>query len=483
MKKLYITVSLLATLALAGCWTPAVELPATTETVFSLGETYTIWSETSTQKDVYGVIMGDNLRNIFSTIGGFATQVDCQPGKKVSANDLIAEVIPNQNDPAIKNLYIQQLSLKQQIENIDRTYEMTEQNFEIQKESLEAQTENNQDIYNQDSADLTKLERSIQNFKSQQINTINDSFKKIRTSGGNTDNSDLYDELYDQRNDIQDLSNEDFSQYLEDMAELNKKAAKYASGDTLYSMFMWLSNGFRASKSAFDTLTDGYTSAENAYDNQHNTLGTNLNLVDKQIQSIENNKQIQINTLNSQKASLQQMLDSLSNSLETEYIYAWVDGIIKAKLIWEDNKVGPNTMICQIVPNNSTNKKLQLYSANKLDIGQEIKIVNKDKVLAVKKIEYELPYKDSLTQNYIYEVTNLQFDIYEGDKINIQFSKKLDSKEVWIPISFIFSKLDGNYIRIKTGTWFAETKVEIWDINNKLVKITSGASLGQTIIN
>lgn len=182
--------------------------------------------------------MGDNLRNIFSTIGGFVSQVDCQPGKRVSANDIIAEVLPNQNDPAIKNLYIQQLSLKQQIENIDRTYEMTEQNFEIQKESLQAQTENNQDIYNQDSADLTKLERSIENFKNQQINPINDSFKKIRTSGGNTDNSDLYDELYDQRNDIQDLSTDDFSQYLEDMAELNKKAAKYASGDALYSMFM-----------------------------------------------------------------------------------------------------------------------------------------------------------------------------------------------------------------------------------------------------
>jgi hypothetical protein len=427
--------------------------------------------------------MGDNLRSVFSTIGWFVSQVDCQPGKKVSANDIIADVIPNQNDPAIKNLYIQQVSLKQQIENIDRTYEMTEQNSEIQKESLQAQTENNQDIYNQDNADLTKLEHSIENFKIQQVNTINDSFKKIRASGGSTQNSNLYNDLYYQRDEIQNISNENFSQYLGDMADLCETASKYASWDTLYSMFMWLSNGFRASKSAFDSLTDSYTSAQNAYENQHNTLGTNLNLVDKQIQSIENAKQIQINTLNSQKASLQQMLDSLSNSLETEHIYAGVDWVIKAKLIWDDNKIGPNTMICQIIPNNSTNKKIQLYSANKLDIGQEIKIVNKDKVLAVKKIEYELPYKDSLTQNYIYEITNLNFDIYEGDKINIQFSKKLDSKDVWIPISFIFSKLDGNYIRIKTGTWFAETKVDIWDINNKLVKITSGASIGQTIIN
>ena len=182
--------------------------------------------------------MGDNLKSVFSTIGGFVTQVDCQPGKTMAANDIVAEITPNQNDPAIKNLYIQQASLRQQIKNLEKTYALTEQNFELQKQTVEAQTDNSQNIYNQDSPDLTKLEHSIQNFKDQQTNTINDGLKKIRTSGGSAQNSSLYNDLYYQRDEIQNVSDDSFSQYLGDMADLCETASKYASDDALYSMFM-----------------------------------------------------------------------------------------------------------------------------------------------------------------------------------------------------------------------------------------------------
>lgn len=483
MKKLYILIPLLSLLLISGCGNKTEEIPKNTETVFSLGEKYTIGSDTSTQKDVYWLVVADDLRNIVSTIGGFVTSLDCQPWKHVFADDIIAEIMPNQNDPAIKNLYIQKKSLEQQIQNIEETYTMTEQNFELQKETLQAQTENNQDIYDQDSADITKLEHSIQNFKNQQANTINDAFKKIRANWGDTRHSDLYDELIDERDDVEDLDDDDFSEYLGNMAELSEMAAEEASGDTLYSMFIWLSNGFQASKGSFDNLVDSYISAQNAYENQHNTLGTNLDLVDEQIQSIENNKEIQLNVLENQRRSTQQILDGLTNSLAGESLYAGIDGIIKTKFVWSENKISQNTIICQIIPNNSTNKKIQIYSANKIDIGQIIKIFKGDTLLWAKKIQYELPYTDGLTQNYIYEITNINFDVKEGDKLNIQFFKKIDSTEVRIPINFIFSKLDGNYIRIEKGSGFVETKVQLWDINNKLVRVLSGASIGQTIVN
>ncbi|MEI6426436.1 MAG: hypothetical protein WCO66_03725, partial [Candidatus Absconditabacteria bacterium] len=106
-----------------------------------------------------------------------------------------------------------------------------------------------------------------------------------------------------------------------------------------------------------------------------------------------------------------------------------------------------------------------------------------DTLLGVGQIEYELPYRDTITQNYIYEIINPKIQIKEGDRLNIQFLKQMDSKEVWIPISFVFSKLDGNYLRIQKGTGFVETKVDLGDINNKLVKVLSGASIGQTIVN
>jgi len=277
--------------------------------------------------------VGDNLKNIFSNIGGFVTDLDCQPGKKVTAGTLIATITPNEDDPTVKNFYLQQDALQEQLDNLQASYDLTEQNFEFQKQSLQAQADNNQNIYDQDSADLEKLQHSIQNFKDQQINTIEDAFKKIRTSGGSTKNSNLYDDLYDLRDEVQDFSDDEFSQYLEDMAQLCKKASKYASGDALYATFMGLSNGFLASKSAFDTLIDTYASAQNAYDNQHDTLGMNLDLVDAQLQTIENTQEIQLNALDSQMQTIQQNLDALSNNLQGEDLYAEVDGIVKAKLV------------------------------------------------------------------------------------------------------------------------------------------------------
>jgi hypothetical protein len=458
MKNIYFAIALISPFLLTGCWTKPTELPANTETIFSLGESYVIWGETSTQKDVYGVVIWDNLKNVFSTIGGFVTQLDCQPGQTMSADDIVAEITPNQNDPAIKNLYIQQISLKQQLQNIEDTYTMTEQNFELQRQSVEAQTENSENIYNQDSADLTKLEHSIQNFKNQQANTIQDTFKKIRASGGDTRYSNLYDDLSDNRDDVQDLSDDDFSEYLADMADLSERAAQEASGDALYSMFIGLSNGFRASKSSFDSLVDSYTSAQNAYDNQHDTLGTNLDLVDSQLQTIENNKEIQLNALENQRRSTQQILDSLSNSLAPEYVYAEVDGVVKAKLIWSDNRVNPNTILCQIIPNDSSNKKIQIYSANKIDIGQVVKLFNGDTLVGVDRIDYELPYKDPLTQNYIYEITDMKFSVNEWDKLNVQFFKKLKSSQwFW----FFMNCLSWIYILKKQTILYSESHKEL----------------------
>ena len=483
MKKVYLAVAIASLLLLAGCGSVPTTLPATTDSTFSLGQTYTIWAQETSQENVYGIVVWDNLKNVFSNIGWFVTELNCQPGKKVTADTVIASITPNENDPTIKNLYLQQSSLEEQLENLEATYEMTEQNFDIQQETLSAQIENTQNTYNQDSADLQKLENSIQNFKDQQENTINDAFKKVRTSGGSTKNSNLYEDLYDQRDEIQDMSDDDFSQYLEDMASLMKKASSYASGDTLYSMFMWLSNGFRASKSTFDSLIDSYASVQNSYDTQHNNLWLTINFADEQAQALENNKQMQLNILDNQMQTIQQNLDSLSNSLNGEEITAWVDGVVKVKVVWADNKISPNTMICQIAPTDSTSKKIQIFSANKINIGQIVKLFNGDTLVGAAKIQYELPYRDPATQNYIYEIVDSNLKIKEGDRLTIQFFKKIDATEAWIPVNFVFAKLDGNYVRIQNWSWFIETKVELWDINGDLVKVSSWANLWQTIVN
>lgn len=483
MKQSIISLSFLSLLILSGCGSKAVELPENTETAFSLGQSYTIWSQAATQENVYGLVVGDNLKNISSTIGGFITELNCQPGQKVSANDVIARITPNEDDPTMKNLHIQQASLQAQLENLKSTYDMTEQNFEIQKETLSAQTDNTQTTYNQNNADKEKLQTSIQNFKDQQKNIIMDAFKKVRDNANGLRNSSLYRDLYTQSNDIQDMPDDILSNYLQNMADLTQKASTYASGDALYSMFMGISNGFWTSKSTFDALVGSYKSAQNAYATQHNTLGLTIDLADEQAQSIENNKEIQLNSLENQMQTIQQTLDSLSNTVQDEEISAWVDGIVKAKIIWSDNKVGPNTMICQIVPTDSVGKKIQIYSAQKIDIGQIVKLFNGNTLIWGEKIQYELPYRDPATQNYIYEIIDDGLKIKEWDRLTVQFFKKLENTEVWIPVSFVFAKLDGNYVRIQEGSGFAETKVDLWDINGTLVKVNSGVLMGQTIVN
>ena len=140
-------------------------------------------------------------------------------------------------------------------------------------------------------------------------------------------------------------------------------------------------------------------------------------------------------------------------------------------------------MICQISPSDSAGKKIQIFSVDKINIGQIVKLLNGDIVVGAAKIQYELPYRDPVTQNYIYEITGPNLKIKEGDRLNVQFFKKVDATEAWILVSFVFSKLDGNYVRIQNGSGFVETKVELGDINGDLVKVTSGASLGQTIVN
>jgi hypothetical protein len=99
------------------------------------------------------------------------------------------------------------------------------------------------------------------------------------------------------------------------------------------------------------------------------------------------------------------------------------------------------------------------------------------------KIQYELPYKDPVTQNYIYEIIDPNIKVKEGDRLTVQFFQKMESNEVRVPVSFVFSKLDGNYIRIQGWSGFVETKVDLGDINGTLVRVMSGASLGQTIVN
>ncbi|MBU0626686.1 hypothetical protein KKG31_07300 [Patescibacteria group bacterium] len=180
MKKIIIIIALLlAVLVLVGCGKQE-ELLTIGETTQSYTQSYIIDGNKNASQQLYGTVMIEDIQNIMTSIGGTLSFLNCQEGKKVTADTLIAKITPNEENATIQNLRLQQELLETQLKNLKETYNMTEENFEIQKESLRAQTEHTQDIYDQNSPDLENLKNSIKNFKAQQETNINDALKKVR---------------------------------------------------------------------------------------------------------------------------------------------------------------------------------------------------------------------------------------------------------------------------------------------------------------
>jgi multidrug efflux pump subunit AcrA (membrane-fusion protein) len=130
------------------------------------------------------------------------------------------------------------------------------------------------------------------------------------------------------------------------------------------------------SKSAFDTIASSYDSVKNTYNTQLKSADINANnfedntakstalqlenqkaslqLAQKtlttQLTSADDSKEIQLASLRNQVLTLKQNIAVLNNSLDGEILYAGVNGVVKARVVGEDNKVAPNTMLCQISP-------------------------------------------------------------------------------------------------------------------------------------
>jgi multidrug resistance efflux pump len=164
--------------------------------------------------------------------------------------------------------------------------------------------------------------------------------------------------------------------------------------DTLYTAFTTLATTFLGSKSAFDTLASSYDSVKNTYNSQLKSADLNadnftentakstalqlenqkasLELAQKslatQIDSSDNNEAIQLMSLKNQILTLKQNISVLSNSLDGETLYAGVDGIIKTRMVGEDNKVVPSTPLCQIAPKDELNMSIQVFSYQKLNL-------------------------------------------------------------------------------------------------------------------
>jgi len=221
------------------------------------------------------------------------------------------------------------------------------------------------------------------------------------------------------------------------------------------------------------------------------SLNSNLENLLSQKANLLSTKDTQLLNLDNQILQLNQSISSLNTSLSSRSIYSWINWIVKQKVtsIW--NNVWVNAPICNIIPNEKSTK-IKITSPVVLEIWDKLIFeFNSEKYEIV--IENALIYKDSITQNYVYEsnyldrnyfkdweILILSFDNNEEALENKESDKEVveivsDSINMWkikkIPVSYIKNRIEWNFVIVKTSTGILEREVELWDINWKYVEV------------
>jgi len=221
---------------------------------------------------LYGTVIADSIKNILTNRGGILEYIDCQPGKEISRDTIIAKIQANPDDVTYQNSTIQLSTLQEQLNNLTTVFSMTEDTLVLQKSILQDQYNNNiqllanldksqdysassihyqQQLLNQQydslknskTIDLDKMKTSISNAYKQYMIMIKDALKKVNdvftasaysVSDRNpqlkqqvlTEYSRLHDKLSDT------MTTDEFSQYLLDMSDFMTLAASSSTAST-----------------------------------------------------------------------------------------------------------------------------------------------------------------------------------------------------------------------------------------------------------
>lgn len=347
-----------------------------------------------------------------------------------------------------------------------------------------------------------------------------------------------FNNLYNDIDDILDMNKNDLIDYFQDLWELFQDAAKavdasipsesfpqssisWPSIETYYSIFSSYSNAMLSLKSNFESLSLAYDATKNNYNTQINVMENNIDTTEdnkmksadltfdsninsmqsqlnslqlstqslnKQIQNISNTENIQLAQLKSQYMTLQQNYEVLANSIWGELIRSSIDWIVKTSNVSINNKLAPNTLLCQIVPRKSTSTKIQIYSSQKLEIWTKVKIFDWNKEIGQGIIDFQLPYVDNTTQNYIYEITSSNLSIIEWKRLKISLSgQENHSWSIMIPLDYVQPKLDGHYvyIKVKNNKWQTAAfnkKIQVWEIDNGYIQVLSWLQIGNILL-
>lgn len=376
-------------------------------------------------------------------------------------------------------------------------------------------------------------------------NDAYENYISVKNSSLKTNTENQFWAMKEKFGNFDNMNNDQISNLVWDMSNLLKTAADSINSsvpggsltqttiDSYYSLFIGLANtsqwSILTTKTNLDNLLNSLKTTENSYDNQITSLrnqlnSTNSNIqtlqinldnlknnkgessmisidsninslasqianlessnrnIDQQLNSLNESKNIQLNQLNNQIVSLNQNLRTLGNSVSGESLVAWVNWIIKWKKAELNNKIAANTLICEISPDNNEWLKLQIYTPWKIELGQQFQYTKDWVLLWTWTFETELPYKDSITQNYIYETKITNPDLKEWDKITIKLTEKKNWWTIWIPIQYVSPKLDWSYVNIKNWESLEPRKIDVWGINNWFIQVYSWLNKWELIV-
>lgn len=138
--------------------------------------------------------------------------------------------------------------------------------------------------------------------------------------------------------------------------------------------------------------------------------------------------------------------------------------------------------MCQITPTKVASTKIQIFSSRQIPYATHVLFYNDANTLVTSgNITLELPYKDALTQNYIYEFSNNSLHIKEGTKLRVYFDAPQQTNEIWIPLSYVTPKLEGYFVTKQLSGSKQEVQVQVGDIDNGNIQIVAGLKKGDTI--
>jgi len=291
--------------------------------------------------------------------------------------------------------------------------------------------------------------------------------------------------------------------------------------DWYYKTLLWYSNQLLTIKTNLDTIIKNKSTIDNTYNTQIAWLNTNIDslawnidnlknnktdsallVIDSnitnlksQITSLENwvitlennlkslkeNKQITIKQLDNQVLNLTQNIDKLNINLSPQNIYAWITWKISKNFTFLNTNIWPNSPICSILADWDNSFKLQISSAIKLIEWYEYQVYKNNNLIFTGSMLTELPTKDVMTQNYLYEkILDNEYNLTVWDKVSVHIDYPKSNIEdnisnndiIKVPIEYISPRLNWYFTKIQTSSWtIIEKQVKIWEVNLPNIQI------------